>query len=140
MGREQDTTGTKTATELFTFEGGDILISVTYKGEAITGKVFSGAMVMASPVWKYFIFSPFLQNNNTAICDEGRAVPKPAFSGPHVETLDFSEDDGEALLILLRLAHMQFRLIPSTINTTLFRDVAILCDLYDCGMLLSLPL
>lgn len=92
-------------------------------------------MAMASPVWKQFIFSPLLQKEQTATGDEERVAPKPALCAPYVEELDFSEDDGEALLLLLRYTHLQFKEIPQFPDNTLFRNVAILCDLYDCGML-----
>jgi hypothetical protein len=33
-----------------------------------------------------------------------------------VKELDFSDDDGEALLVLLQIAHLQFRRIPSNLD------------------------
>lgn len=46
--------------------------------------------------------------------------------------IDFSEDSGEALLILFRIAHCQFRKIPSILEFKSILDVAVLCDKYDC--------
>jgi len=54
-----------------------------------------------------------------------------------VATLDFRDDDGKALLILLRLAHSKTKSIktkgiPSKIPYELFLNIAILVDQYDC--------
>ncbi|TVY84245.1 hypothetical protein LSUE1_G001355 [Lachnellula suecica] len=45
--------------------------------------------------------------------------------------LDFSEDDGDALLLLFRIAHLQFRKIPRRLSFGLLLNIAVLCDEYD---------
>jgi hypothetical protein len=52
-------------------------------------------------------------------------------------TLDFSEDDGEALLVLLRITHFKFIEVPATLELETLFDVAILCDQYDCAHLVK---
>jgi hypothetical protein len=83
-------------------------------------KVSSVAMSMASPVWKA-MFNPtsgFLESN------------------PDVP-VEFPEDDPDALLILLRIAHLQFHEIPKAISFKWLTELAILCDKYDSVRLLQ---
>ena len=46
--------------------------------------------------------------------------------------LHFEDDDGEALLLLLRIAHLQFAEVPVSLDFDKLLQVAILCDMYDC--------
>jgi hypothetical protein len=46
--------------------------------------------------------------------------------------LDLTEDDGDAALLLLRITHLQFRKIPSALSYDAIRNIAKLCDYYDC--------
>ena len=46
--------------------------------------------------------------------------------------MDFTEDDGDALLILFRLAHIRFKDIPDKLPYNTLLQVAVLCDQYDC--------
>jgi hypothetical protein len=83
-------------------------------------KVSSVAMSMASPVWKA-MFNPtsgFLESN------------------PDVP-VEFPEDDPDALLILLWIAHLQFHEIPKSISFSWLTELAILCDKYDSVRLLQ---
>lgn len=83
-------------------------------------QVSSVAMSMASPVWKA-MFNPtsgFLESN------------------PDVP-VEFPEDDPDALLILLRIAHLQFHEIPKSISFSWLTELAILCDKYDSVRLLQ---
>ncbi|KAK0119385.1 hypothetical protein ONS95_010837 [Cadophora gregata] len=101
----------------FTFEGGDICITVNFHGEEMKGKVISGSMASASQVWKRFLFPPWCKEED----------------GP-VKELDFKEDDGEALLTLLRIVHFQFAKIPTSFEASIkpLYDIAVLCEQYDC--------
>ena len=49
-----------------------------------------------------------------------------------VEEVDFSDDNGEALLILLRIAHLRFHDTPTTLAYQTLLQVAVLCDQYQC--------
>jgi hypothetical protein len=53
------------------------------------------------------------------------------------DPLDFTDDLIDALLILLRIAHLQFDLVPSTLDKSMLAEVAILCDRYDCVKLVQ---
>jgi len=136
------------AKDLFTFPAEDIDTTVTYEGELITGKVASNALVLASPVWAKFVHPPFPRSTDTPISDsppsaivndEGVIKQKAAGGGAgnttdrintenNVASLDFKEDDAEALLILLQISHLQFTEIPSTLLFKKFLNLAILCD------------
>ena len=43
----------------------------------------------------------------------------------------FAEDDPSALLLVLRIAHLQFRQIPATLNYKQLLNLALVCDKYD---------
>ncbi|KUJ06367.1 uncharacterized protein LY89DRAFT_410902 [Mollisia scopiformis] len=118
--------------DLFNFENGDVTIQVNYYTKQITGKVVSIAMAMASTVWKKFIFPPWTQDQLTSTGNGERDLPRPAMTVLPVDKLDFREDDGDALLILLRIAHLQFKHVPSVVTLDFLYNIAILCNLYDC--------
>ncbi|KAN0096848.1 hypothetical protein V8E51_015653 [Hyaloscypha variabilis] len=105
----------------FKFEYGDISIKVKLSSEeTIIGKADSNALARASPVWKKFIYPPFPQ-----IESDESAIPVP------VKELDFTEDDPTALLVL-RVAHLCFKNVPSSPSYELLVKLATLCDQYDC--------
>jgi len=256
------TTMATSTSNLFEFDGGDLRISVTYKGDRLAGKVSTSAMMLASPVWKKFIFPPFAQlheddeeddqeytavyegglvaarkesatdckgsqkeiawtqkspvgcatvwidheasypdetmTEDTDLFDEDlnttdfqslengsianidtekssaqfqdaqpRTEPNSQSTGtligdetlsdeihgesvapkakkrriaevPKSKELDFTEDNGEALLILLRIAHLQFHELPEKeMSLDFLLNLAILCDMYDCQKLVK---
>ena len=45
--------------------------------------------------------------------------------------MELPEDDADALLYVLRIAHLQFRRIPATLEFVDLLNVAIICDKYD---------
>ncbi|RFU27172.1 hypothetical protein B7463_g9163, partial [Scytalidium lignicola] len=113
---------------LFTFETGDVEILVTYENTPVVGKVASQAMALGSPVWKKFMFPPWrsLPEANSVIDSE---YLNGEDTGNHkAKQVDFTEDDGEALLLLLNIVHLKYKLIP----TTLSYDQLLLVDQYDC--------
>lgn len=65
----------------------------------------------------------------TAEVEEITTTYKPQYTVPD---LDFEDDDAEALLLLLRIAHLQFTKVPHTLSFKELLNVAILCDQYDC--------
>ncbi|KAL7269957.1 hypothetical protein RUND412_007345 [Rhizina undulata] len=123
------TSENKAGNGLFTFDSGDMCITVTYDNEICTGTVSSHAMALASPVWKKFLFphwSKFEENQEMEESEkkDGRKSP--------VQQLNFVKDDGEALLILLRIAHLKFKEVPVTLSYNHLLNLAILVDRYDC--------
>ncbi|PVH77245.1 hypothetical protein DL98DRAFT_591492 [Cadophora sp. DSE1049] len=106
----------------FTFDGGDVEITVMIQGERVKGKVASQAMVLASSVWKKFIFPPWEINS----CSQ-------------LKTIDFT-DDACTLLILLRLAHLQSTMVPTTLSLETLFQAAVQTEKYDCVKLVHLIL
>jgi hypothetical protein len=94
-----------------------------YDGEICTGTVSSHAMALGSPVWEKFLFPPWKETKDL----EGQDVQTPP-----IQQLNFVEDDGDALLILLRIAHSQFTEIPIELSHDHLLNLATLVDKYDC--------
>ncbi|KAI9764503.1 MAG: hypothetical protein M1839_005892 [Geoglossum umbratile] len=102
------------------FKNGDCRLTVAYWGECDTFIVSSTAMSFASPVWKKIMNPPFGEPANLA--------KKP---------ISFLDDNAEALLILLRIAHLQFREVPFKLDYTNLFNISVLCDKYDCSNIIQ---
>ena len=79
--------------------------------------VSSVVLSLASPVWNA-MFGPhghFMEADTSAGSREIR----------------LAEDDPEALLIILRIAHLQFRQLPTALDFKELLRLAIICDKYD---------
>ncbi|TVY49041.1 hypothetical protein LOCC1_G001343 [Lachnellula occidentalis] len=117
------------AQNLFIFKSADVDITVTYKGSILKGRVSSHALCLASPAWHKFVYPPW-----SPIADQ-KEETGPDLQGDSKATIaaiDFKDDNGEALLLLLRVAHLKFADVPSKLSYEQFLNVAILCDEYDC--------
>ncbi|KAH6696716.1 hypothetical protein BKA61DRAFT_622956 [Leptodontidium sp. MPI-SDFR-AT-0119] len=101
----------------FVFPGADVRIFMKYKGKAITALVSSHVLVCASPVWKKFLFPPWVSPSTPA------NTPKQ---------IDCTEDDGVALLIILNIIHLRHKDVPARLESDTLLQVAVLCDQYDC--------
>jgi hypothetical protein len=113
----------------FNFDGGDVRISLTCSTtkKKMTGLVASQAMVLASPVWKKFLFSPW----ETILTDDSN--PATTIGSGKQKEIDFSDVNCDALLVLLNIAHLSFTKVPNTqLPYQMLYDLAILCDYYDC--------
>ena len=106
-------------------DSGNLRLLITYSNDCIAVGVSSHAMSLASPVWNKILHPPFSK------------LPSQEKGSDDSGPIDFSEDNGEALLLLLRIAHLQFNKVPSTLTFESILDVAILCDKYDCVGLVS---
>ena len=108
-------------------DDGDLRIHVTRKKHLRTSDlpivtqqtflVSSAVMRIASPVWRT-MFDPqghFMESQRSLIHGE----------------IDFPEDDPDALLCVLRIAHLQFRKLPKTLDYAQLLNLAIICDKYD---------
>jgi hypothetical protein len=144
--------------KLFSFRHGNVQIKVTYQDELVIGQVSSHCMALASKVWESLFFEPLTKHE---VKDEKLRGGKeeniePEFANQtqknqHVEKqgptgendkqgtssrpmkeVDFCDDDGEALLLLLRIAHLQYDDIPTTLAYKTLLNVAVLCDRYSC--------
>ncbi|KAL2070196.1 hypothetical protein VTL71DRAFT_13222 [Oculimacula yallundae] len=104
----------------FTYATGDTKVLVKYKGKKIEGLVSSASLCQASPVWKNFIYPPW-----------DTAWPQPEV--PMIpKTLNFRQESGKALLILLDIVHLNFLRVPNAPSQETLRQVAQLCELYQC--------
>jgi hypothetical protein len=110
---------------IYHMKDADNIVRVIYNGEICTGRASSHAMALGSPVLEKFLFPPWSGPTETKDL-EGRDVR----TSP-VQRLNFAEDDGEALLILLRIAHLQYKEIPATLPYDRLLNLAILVDQYD---------
>lgn len=106
---------------------GDLSLFVGYEDQATksilteTFVVATKAMCLASPVWRA-MFDP-----------EGYLAKQSPGNKKYLMT-----DDPHALLILLRIAHLQFRDLATEVMTyEKFLQLAVLCDKYDMTNLIS---
>lgn len=129
----------------FTFTPSDVRLKINYKNAPVYAHVSSQAMALASPVWKNFLFPPWSINASTAKseckCQEKNIDTETKFKNLRfkpVEELDFTEDDPEALLVLLCIAHSNFESVLTTRRPPkgLMANPALLCDKYLCQDLL----
>lgn len=104
-------------------DSGDIRLRITYSNRSLTLQGSSTFLSSASPVWNKILNPPFPM-----------LFRKEGGNANRQDThIDFSEDNGKALLLLLRIAHLQFSKVPSTLESfDTFIALAILCDKYDC--------
>lgn len=107
-------------------------------GHKIKGKVCSEAMALASPVWEKFVYPPWgnpvPQQRTVAgaqylVADKTTTGDNRSNNHP-VSDLDFSEDDTQALLFLLRVAHLEFAPLPDDLTGFQVYQIAILVDQY----------
>ncbi|KAH7411480.1 hypothetical protein BKA64DRAFT_704589 [Cadophora sp. MPI-SDFR-AT-0126] len=105
----------------FIFPRGDVSIKVKVDGGIIVGKVVSGAMSLA--IWDMFLHPPWHSEDDSPVTN-----------------IDFSEDDSDALLILLRIVHFQNKLVPTSFQGSILPlyNLAHLCEEYDCHHLVWL--
>lgn len=113
-------------------DSGDLRLIVTYSNQTLTWFGSSSSLSLVSPVWNKILNPPFPK---LASKERGDDIMQD-------NQIDFSEDCGEILLILLRITHCQFNKLPSTLGFENILDLAILCDKYDCVGLIKpwLPL
>ncbi|KAE9371891.1 hypothetical protein N431DRAFT_377959 [Stipitochalara longipes BDJ] len=118
---------------LFTFKNGDVRIVVTHNGQRVVGKVSSHAMALVSPAWENFIYDPRNTPSKQVFSNAAanNASRQDNLRAPAAE-VDFSEDNSEALLILLRIAHLHFAEIPTVMNYEELLNLAVLCNQYLC--------
>lgn len=71
------------------------------------------------------------KSNETSSPDDNEGV-KISFLPASDELHDFREDDADALLLLLRIAHLDFISVKKQLSVAELYNLAILCDKYDC--------
>ena len=75
--------------------------------------VSSSAMCLASPVWRAML------------------NPTSHFREAERQQIEFPDDDLDALLIVLRVAHLKFRELPDSLSFKGLVKLAVVCDKYD---------
>jgi len=113
-------TSCSTPANPFTFSTGDTKILVTYQGNKIQGLVSSHSLCQASPVWKNFIYPPWTTQG--AVGD----------NTDETKSINCIEDDGEALLVLMDIVHLEFQKVPEILPEKTPCQVAFLCEQYQC--------
>ena len=83
-----------------------------------------------------------VQYGGTSSIPHGKSPEKSEHTGSSTQQIpqpkmDCRKDNAEALLILFNIAHTKFSEIPLRVSTSLFYQVAILCDQYDCAEMVS---
>jgi len=131
----------------FNFPQGNITITVKLNDETMYGHVSSAAMALASPVWKKFVFPPWqakgassqLELVNDCMISESanlsstmKELHNDSENMAKSTSIDFSEDNAQALQLLLRIVHLQFDRLPISIDCKLLFHLAELCDQYLC--------
>lgn len=107
----------------FIFDTGNIRILVKLNDIVREGRVSSSSMIQASPVWRKLL-SP----------TQDEDVEELRHS---IKRIDCTEDDSEALLILLNICHLNFQEVPHGVGYELLLLLALLCDKYDCVSLVQ---
>lgn len=69
-----------------------------------------------------------LGNGQPTSSNASTSHPEP----PIVKDVSFREDNGEALLFLLRIAHLQFDAVPKVLELSDLFGLAVLCERYEC--------
>lgn len=119
----------------FTFTPSDTRLKITYKNAPAYAHVSSHAMALASPVWENFLFPPWAREADGEI-DLATGLTK--LSLHPVEELDFTEDNPEALLVLLCIAHLRFEdCLDDKPPRQVLIDLAILSDMHLCQHLVK---
>ncbi|KAE8447182.1 hypothetical protein EG329_011013 [Mollisiaceae sp. DMI_Dod_QoI] len=128
----------------FKFTPSDVRLKITYNGSPAYAHVSSHAMSLASEVWRNFLFPPWdtnaIQFNEHKNKDKYRGARnvgnEDSLAGLQkpVEELDFTEDNAEALLVVLCAAHLKYTDIPRAraIPRNLLVELAIFCNKYVC--------
>lgn len=130
----------------FIFEGGDVEITIKHNGTQFKGRVCSQPMVLASPVFKRFIYPPW------QVAQPAQPAARFSFFSPHsgsnfhpalppmqppIGNIDFSDDPASTLLIILRIIHLNLSNLPGEISSAELLQLALLCEQYQCATLIS---
>ena len=93
---------------------GDLDIAINRNEKLRNFRVSSAMMCRASPVWRAMLTHGFKE------------------SLPGADPITFPEDDVLTFFIVLLATHLRFADIPYRLDSDLFGSVCVLCDKYDC--------
>ncbi len=128
------------------FPGGDVRILLTIKDQEQVAMASSHALSAASPVWKKLVYPPREGDLSAgpgtlnseiagAKADSKSQTTIPGNANKQIASvnqMDFREDDSRTLLILFRIAHLEFRDIPAKLEFDALYNMAVLLDKYQC--------
>jgi hypothetical protein len=98
-----------TQPKIFLHVAADLTLVIGEEEQAV--HVLKAAMQAASPVWK--------------------AMFRPEWSDSQKSTIDLHEDNSEAMLILLRIAHHRHQDLPKELTWMQLQELAVACDKCD---------
>ena len=98
-------------------------------------EAFAYKIVLTEAQWKKFLYPPW--NVLPSSSEDSEPTAKRRKIVAPVDELDFSEDDGDTLLILLKICHLKFIGISTYLSILQLAQVALLCDRYDCASLVK---
>jgi hypothetical protein len=104
------------------FHRGDFIVVLgTQEVGQLEVTISSDVLSIASPVW-------------SVLCRGGAGG---SFRESIEQKAEFPEDDPDMLLLLLRIAHLDFRNVPPEMDSDQIYELSILCNKYDCTMLVK---
>ncbi|KAK6504695.1 hypothetical protein TWF481_006634 [Arthrobotrys musiformis] len=106
---------------------GDVLVKLIYEDTEIRYLVIGHILRVISPIWEKCLDpnSPF--KSETITYDNGQDMT----------TLHLEDDDPDCLLNLFRCTHFQYSDIPTKLDFNELKELAIICDKYDCARVLK---
>ncbi|CAG8954652.1 hypothetical protein HYFRA_00004573 [Hymenoscyphus fraxineus] len=116
-----------TDASLFLFPAGDTDVIVKHNGQNVVGRVSSTALAAASPVWRKLLLSDPDKSGENPCCVCNKVAPY----------LDFSEEDGDTLLVLWRIAHFDSVEVPLRLEACELFRMAILVDKFGLFILVN---
>jgi hypothetical protein len=104
------------------FHGGDFVVVLGAHGIGqLELTISSEALSIASPVWRI-------------LCRGGAGG---SFRESIEHKAEFLEDDPDMLLLLFRIAHLDFRNVPPDMDSDQIHELSVLCNKYDCPTLVK---
>jgi hypothetical protein len=103
---------------------GDVTLQLTKHTDGGSGDsirsilVSSKALSLASPVFAAMMGPRFREGQRSAL---GTLDPIP-----------LPDDDADAMIILCHIFHFSYSALPARVDLDLFKNLALLCDKYDC--------
>ncbi|EGX53246.1 hypothetical protein AOL_s00006g507 [Orbilia oligospora ATCC 24927] len=106
---------------------GDVLVKLSYENIEIRYLVIGHILRVISPIWEKCLdpSSPF--KSEKVVYDNGQDMT----------ALHLEDDNPDCLLNLFRCTHFQYSDVPTTLDFHDLKELAIICDKYDCAQVLK---
>ena len=102
---------------------GDVLLTLLSSAGIAKFRVNSNILCLASPVFRAML-GPTSQFKERAALTGRTSASEPL-------EIPLSDDDPEALGVIMRIIHLQYGWVPSSLNADQLYKVAVICDKYD---------